>query len=954
MASNEVPKIQGYDNLTLERTGSLQTVWKAYDSANNRYVAIKLPILQKLIEHSEDDCLDGLRREEEALGRLDGDGVPKLHEGLVNVDVAYSKFTTKALVMEWVDEPSIEDLVQNQEALTIEQSIYLAQNIVRLLARAHQAGLVIRDLKPEDVRLGPIGGPDWQSKDVPPSPRLFLVDLGNSAAPDDTDLKASGQASDFRLASSLLLRGVGAPVSNTLAKELSDGPLPSDHSIWRHWPVGSEENRDLSDPWSRLQTLAQDLAAYDAENAEFLVRSVSELAKEIIMPRNNRYLGRCLDYLLWAGHLLRSGAKDDAFAFRERIWPEIQKYLHRDSPLLEVAAGYNREAALILEPPALPAPTMPLPDKLPEQALDSSEDSTQEVGPTLIPPQENDEVDESEQQSLPERMQHWLGRFNSAGVVISNRGLPNLQEYANDAVDRIVKSALQLVRESALEDQAWEKLIDLVIDYNLLLTVASQPDLEHVELLQNLVAMAAEVKGNPPQRPRPAGSLDYLAQGLRHDLRNTFFFQALPEAEDMRPLLSALSRLEILKWIGSRTGIDPRMLPEDLLRTIATPILEAADHDLLLADCVISLQTSAQDDRFRVRQAFDSGRDWFNSLDETLLIGHESFDSGRGEDVVAAGDSTSGNMGDMLSNGHSAYASWLESLVHYFNRGHSLLTRTTHESTDKSFTAASSMFQGLVRHLESQADDNDKVDMWSLNQYRLVLEELRGDSKIGNRAQSMWEGFRDLEQLMDAAGVHAVSNRAKLKDLLTPADSTLFLAPQSGSVSSSSRWVNRIGAWIGDHRRLLVYGIIGTIVIFAMLGISSILSFYVGQQSIAAPASRESLVERSSVDSQLEFTTSVPKSVLSSDPFPNGSVVTSIANPNNQPTSADLHLTIAGPHDFNQEQRKSVIVPARAFYEAIFPFGVDVPGSYTGTVVVSSAGNVSQSEFEFAVSDSEK
>ena len=128
--------------------GGMATIYRAVDESLERDVAIKV-----LHPHLADDesLLKRFRAEARAAAGL-------LHPNIVNVfdqGIAGLPF----IVMEYVDGPSLRDVLTQRGRLTPAEVLAIAEPVGRALARAHAAGVIHRDVKPENVLIASDGTP---------------------------------------------------------------------------------------------------------------------------------------------------------------------------------------------------------------------------------------------------------------------------------------------------------------------------------------------------------------------------------------------------------------------------------------------------------------------------------------------------------------------------------------------------------------------------------------------------------------------------------------------------------------------------------------------------------------------------------------------------------------------------------------------------------------------------
>jgi serine/threonine-protein kinase len=127
--------------------GGMATVYTGVDTRLDRAVAIK-------IMHAglgdDDDFAARFVREARAAARLN-------HPNVVAVFDQGSDDGTVFLVMEYVPGSTLRDLIREQAPLPPQRALAVLERVLAALSAAHEAGLVHRDVKPENVLIAPDG-----------------------------------------------------------------------------------------------------------------------------------------------------------------------------------------------------------------------------------------------------------------------------------------------------------------------------------------------------------------------------------------------------------------------------------------------------------------------------------------------------------------------------------------------------------------------------------------------------------------------------------------------------------------------------------------------------------------------------------------------------------------------------------------------------------------------------
>jgi len=127
--------------------GGMVTVYTAVDTRLDRQVAVK--VMHEGLG-ADQDFADRFVREARASARLN-------HPGVVAVFDQGEDEGTVYLVMEYVAGATLRDVIRKEAPLTPARALAVMEQVLQALGAAHQAGLVHRDVKPENVLIAPTG-----------------------------------------------------------------------------------------------------------------------------------------------------------------------------------------------------------------------------------------------------------------------------------------------------------------------------------------------------------------------------------------------------------------------------------------------------------------------------------------------------------------------------------------------------------------------------------------------------------------------------------------------------------------------------------------------------------------------------------------------------------------------------------------------------------------------------
>lgn len=141
MKTNE--RIGSYQVLRLLGEGAMGEVYEAEEVALNRKVALK-KLRAELA--SNQDVLNRFMHEARLLARL-------VHGNIASVYTLLDSEASAAIVMEYVDGGSLEEVIKHRKKLTVNEACHYILQVLDGIAYAHSAGIIHRDIKPSNAML---------------------------------------------------------------------------------------------------------------------------------------------------------------------------------------------------------------------------------------------------------------------------------------------------------------------------------------------------------------------------------------------------------------------------------------------------------------------------------------------------------------------------------------------------------------------------------------------------------------------------------------------------------------------------------------------------------------------------------------------------------------------------------------------------------------------------------
>lgn len=136
-------KLDGrYEVQEIIGVGGMAVVYKAYDSIDDRVVAVKILKDEYL---ANEEFRRRFKNESKAIAVLSHPNIVKVY------DVSYGE-TLQYIVMEYIDGITLKEYIENK-TFSWKEAVHFVTQILRALQHAHDKGIVHRDIKPQNIML---------------------------------------------------------------------------------------------------------------------------------------------------------------------------------------------------------------------------------------------------------------------------------------------------------------------------------------------------------------------------------------------------------------------------------------------------------------------------------------------------------------------------------------------------------------------------------------------------------------------------------------------------------------------------------------------------------------------------------------------------------------------------------------------------------------------------------
>ena len=132
-----------YEIHELIGVGGMALVYRAYDTIDDRTVAIKI-LKDEFLGNAE--FIRRFKNESKAIAVLSHPNIVKVYDVSFGDRIQY-------IVMEYIDGITLKDYLSQQKEIKWKEAIHFTVQILQALQHAHEKGIVHRDIKPQNIML---------------------------------------------------------------------------------------------------------------------------------------------------------------------------------------------------------------------------------------------------------------------------------------------------------------------------------------------------------------------------------------------------------------------------------------------------------------------------------------------------------------------------------------------------------------------------------------------------------------------------------------------------------------------------------------------------------------------------------------------------------------------------------------------------------------------------------
>ena len=136
-----------YEIHELVGAGGMALVYRAYDTLNQRIVAIKI-LKDEYLHNAE--FIRRFKNESKAISLLSHPNIVKVYDVSFGDQIQY-------IVEEFIDGVTLKQYLDQQSGVDWHKALYFTTEILRALQHAHERGIVHRDIKPQNIMVLPNG-----------------------------------------------------------------------------------------------------------------------------------------------------------------------------------------------------------------------------------------------------------------------------------------------------------------------------------------------------------------------------------------------------------------------------------------------------------------------------------------------------------------------------------------------------------------------------------------------------------------------------------------------------------------------------------------------------------------------------------------------------------------------------------------------------------------------------